>query len=98
MQVRLTSKIDENEIRDFVQIALAELGHLEPGAFPMTQRPIVRGGKTCGYHFCLHGPRSVKLTAVCDSVQRVLYFYGTDGQRSHHLPLNGIGNQSRSAA
>lgn len=62
---------------------LCRLGQLETGQFPMTKRPVLRGGTSCGLYFCVHGPRSVKLTAVYDSRQKTTIYYGTDGARRH---------------
>ena len=75
----LTSKIERR---------LCELGQLVPNQFPMTQREVVRGGKTVGVYFCVHGPRSVKLTAICDLVKKVVVFYGTDGLRRDSMPIS----------
>ncbi len=53
----------------------------------MTQREVVRGGKTCGIYFCLHGPRSVKLTAICDFNKNTIIYYGSDGIRRENATL-----------
>ena len=84
-------KIDFDTLRMTIQRRLCELGHLEPDQFPMTQREVVRGGRTCGIYFCVHGPRSVKLTAICDFKNKVVIYYGSDGIRreSVKLPIKG---------
>jgi hypothetical protein len=64
-----------------IEQRLCELGHLVPDQFPMTQREVIRGGDIVGIYFCMHGPRSVKLTAICDLEKRNVVFYGTDGLR-----------------
>lgn len=64
-----------------VEKQLCRLGQLENGQFPMTRREVSRGGKVCGFYFCIHGPRSVKLTAVYDQRQKTTIYYGTDGVR-----------------
>ena len=79
--------IDMNSLRETVEHQLCELGHLEPKQFPMTQREVVRAGKTCGLYFCVHGPRSVKLTAIADLQNNTLIFYGSDGIRRQSVPL-----------
>ena len=91
------AQIDISRLRTLVQNTLSELGQLEPGAFPVTQRVIAKGGTPCGLYFCLHGPRSVKLTAVCDMKTRAIYFYGTDGQRTSQLPISALNDANRSA-
>ncbi|WP_182865931.1 hypothetical protein [Stieleria mannarensis] len=64
-----------------VEAYLCRLGQLEPGQFPMTRRQVLRGGESCGLYFCVHGPRSVKLTAVYDHRKKTTIYYGTDGVR-----------------
>lgn len=78
-------------LRQQVRRRLAELGHLEEDAFPMTERIVVRSGKPCGIYFCLHGPRSVKLTAVLDMQQKNVLFYGSDGVRAEKMELDSVG-------
>jgi len=73
--------VDLPKLRCHVEHKLCELGQLEPQQFPLTQREVVRRGKTCALYFCLHGPRSVKLTAIADLKSRKMVFYGTDGVR-----------------
>ena len=73
--------IDFNELCQTVQQRLCELGQLEPNQFPMTHREVVRGGKRVGLYFCIHGPRSVKLTAICDFCMNTVIYYGSDGIR-----------------
>ncbi|MGB7324163.1 MAG: hypothetical protein WBD31_04790 [Rubripirellula sp.] len=53
----------------------------------MTQREVVRGGKSVGVYFCVHGPRSVKLTAICDFNKKQVIFYGSDGIRRESMPV-----------
>ena len=80
-------KIDFDNLCLKVERRLCELGHLEPHQFPMTQREVVRNGKTCGVYFCVHGPRSVKLTAICDFTQNTVIFYGSDGIRRESVSV-----------
>ena len=70
-----------------VEKRLCELGHLELNQFPMTQREVVRSGKTVGVYFCVHGPRSVKLTAICDLYKNTVIFYGSDGIRRDSMKI-----------
>lgn len=64
-----------------VEACLCRIGQLEPGQFPMTRRQVLRAGESCGLYFCVHGPRSVKLTAVYDHKRKTTIYYGTDGVR-----------------
>ena len=74
--------IDFQTLCHTVEQRLCEIGHLVPDQFPMTQREVIRGGKSCGIYFCVHGPRSVKLTAICDFVKNTIIYYGSDGIRA----------------
>lgn len=78
-------KIDFSTLCVTVEKRLCELGHLVPHQFPMTQREVIRSGETVGVYFCVHGPRSVKLTAICDFSKNTVIFYGSDGIRSESL-------------
>ncbi|HAN96729.1 MAG TPA: hypothetical protein DCQ98_04520 [Planctomycetaceae bacterium] len=70
-----------NELRQFVHLALCEQNDFEPGAFQFSERILVRGGRPVGLFFCLHGPRSVKLTAIWDADQNTIIFYSSTGER-----------------
>lgn len=80
-------KIDYASLCLTVERRLCELGHLEPNQFPMTQREVLRAGKTVGVYFCVHGPRSVKLTAICDFFKNTVIFYGSDGIRRECMSI-----------
>jgi len=80
-------RIDYTTLCATVERRLCDLGHLEPDQFPMTQREVVLGDRTVGVYFCLHGPRSVKLTAICDFNRNTVIFYGSDGIRRESLPI-----------
>jgi hypothetical protein len=81
-------KIDYTTLCSTVEKRLCDLGHLEPDEFPMTQREVIRGGRIVGVYFCLHGPRSVKLTAICDFIQNTVIFYGSDGIRRESIQIS----------
>ena len=72
---------DVEGLRIYVQQTLCELNELEVGAFPMTERILVRRGQPCGMYFCLHGPRSVKLTAIWETDRNTVLFYSSTGER-----------------
>jgi hypothetical protein len=38
--------------------------------------------------FCLHGPRSVKLTAVWETISNTVLFYDSTGQRRQKLAVD----------
>jgi hypothetical protein len=47
----------------------------------VTERFLVRGRQPCGIFFCLHGPRSVKLTAIWETDRNTILFYSSSGER-----------------
>jgi hypothetical protein len=83
-------KVDFPMLCKTVERRLCELGHLVPDQFPMTQREIIRGGKPAGVYFCVHGPRSVKLTAICDYGKKQVIFYGSDGIRRESMEWKSV--------
>ena len=82
-----SQKIDYSSLCMTIEEKLCYLGHLEPNQFPVTQREVIRGGRTVGVYFCLHGPRSVKLTAICDCLKNTVIFYGSDGIRRESMVI-----------
>jgi hypothetical protein len=43
--------------------------------------------------FCLHGPRSIKLTAVWETDGNTVLFYGSTGERQHKAQLELSGSK-----
>ena len=76
-----------HDLRDFVHQTLCHHNELEFGAFQMTERILRRSGKPCGIYFCLHGPRSVKLTAIWETDRNTVLFYGSTGERQQRSRL-----------
>jgi len=76
-----------DQLREFVYGTLCEDGLFEPGVFPMTEQILVRGGRPCGIHFCLHGPRQVRFSAIWETDRNSVLFYGSSGQRIHKTQL-----------
>ncbi len=68
-------------LREYVISVLCTRNHLELGAFPVSERILVRSGKPCGLFFCLHGPRSVKFTAIWETERNTILFYDASGER-----------------
>ena len=71
-----------HDIRTYVHFTLCEQNELARGSFEITERVLVRGKKACGILFCLHGPRSVKLTAIWETERNTILFYGSSGTRT----------------
>lgn len=69
------------ELRTYVNLTLCEQERLEPGAFRMTERILVRGGKPCGIFFSLFGPRAVLFTAIWETDRNTVLFYRSTGER-----------------
>jgi hypothetical protein len=70
-----------SDLRNYVHQILCVQNELEPNAFPMTERILMRSGSVCGLYFCLHGPRSVKLSAIWETQCNRVLFYGSTGER-----------------
>jgi hypothetical protein len=69
------------DLRQYVYSTLCGLHDLVVGAFSMSERILVRNGKPCGVYFCLHGPRSVRLTAIWETERNTILFYGASGEK-----------------
>lgn len=76
-----------DELRDYVNNTLCQHNQLEPGAFPLTERILVRADRPCGIYFCLHGPRAVKFSAIWETERNTVLFYGATGERFHKIQL-----------
>jgi hypothetical protein len=74
-------------LRQYVSKILCCYDQLELGAFRLTERLLTRGGKPCGMFFCLHGPRSLKVTAIWETENNTILFYDSTGQRFHRTQL-----------
>jgi hypothetical protein len=86
------------DLRTYVYQTLCDNELLEPGAFPMTERILTRGGRPCGIYFCLHGPRSVKYTAIWETDRNTILFYGSTGERFRRTRLAEAPRLARAAA
>lgn len=75
------------DLRQFVNETLCDHEQLEVGAFGTSERILVRGDRPCGILFCLHGPRSVRVTAIWETDQNTVLFYGSNGERFHKTQL-----------
>ena len=70
-----------HELRTYVHNTICQQNELQVGAFDITERILVRGRRPCGMFFCLHGPRSVKLTAIWETDRNTILFYSSSGER-----------------
>ena len=76
-----------HELRDYVNNILCQHHQLEVGAFPLTERILIRADRPCGIYFCLHGPRAVRFSAIWETQRNTILFYGSTGQRFHKIQL-----------
>jgi hypothetical protein len=81
MPTELQRLKDFHSIRDYVNQTLCNKDRLETNHFPLLERVLVRGGRPCGILFCLHGPRSLCLTAIWETDSNTILFYGSRGER-----------------
>ena len=70
---------DIKQLRQFVSHTLCKQNDFEEGIFQVTERILTRGTQPCGIFFCLHGPRSVKLTAVWETEKIQFCFMAQQG-------------------
>ncbi len=70
-----------DQLSSFIESRLCDQNNFETGAFPFTGKTLFRGNKDCGMIFVLHGPRSVQLTAIWDSIANTILFYTSTGER-----------------
>jgi hypothetical protein len=85
-----TQRLDDLQaIRRYVNETLCEQDQLETDHFPLSERILVRGGAPCGVFFCLHGPRSLCLTAIWETDGNTILFYGSRGERFRKTQLTG---------
>jgi hypothetical protein len=86
------------DLREYVNETLCDHYQLQVDAFRMTERILRRSGKPCGIHFCLHGPRAVKFTAIWEAEGNQILFYGSNGERFQKTQLLGALSLDRVAA
>jgi len=70
-----------DELREFVHKTLCGRENILEDQFGLTETALIRNGRDCGLHFCLQGPRSVRLEAIWVADRNTLYFYDARGTR-----------------
>jgi hypothetical protein len=75
------------ELRHFVQQVICERQHLLLGAFQFDERLLEKGGKPCGLHFTMSGPRCVQFSAIWDAIRHSILFYDCTGERFQRTDL-----------
>ncbi len=76
-----------DELREYVNEILCEHHQLESDAFVMTEQILVRSGTPCGIYFCVHGPRSLKISAIWETDRNTVLFYDSSGERFDKIQL-----------
>jgi hypothetical protein len=83
-----TMRLDDlSALRRYVTETLCEKDQLEANCFPLSEQVLVREGAPCGLHFCLHGPRSLCLSAIWETDSNTILFYGSRGERFRKTQL-----------
>ena len=77
-----------DELRAFVHTTLCSRENILEDQFGLTETPLSRGGRTCGLHFFLHGPRNIRLEAIWVADRNLLYFYDARGVRFLKIQLS----------
>jgi hypothetical protein len=75
------------QLRIYVNAIICQHSQLEVGAFPLTERILIQSDRPCGIYFCLHGPRSVTLSAIWETQRNTILFYDSTGQRFQKVQL-----------
>ena len=78
-----------HDLKRFVYNTICQDHELLVNAFPTSELVLKRGnGKDypCGVLFCLHGPRTVKISAIWERKNNRILFYGPTGKR--YLQVN----------
>jgi len=75
------------DLREFVHKTLCGRENILEDQFGLTETELVRGGRDCGLHFCLQGPRSVRLEAIWVTDRNTIYFYDARGARFLKIQL-----------
>ena len=86
-----------DDLRRYVHEQICSQNELEINVFRITERIVTRRGAPCGIFFCLHGPRSVKFTAIWETESNRIFFYGSSGERKTHVKLTSAPPLHRAA-
>jgi hypothetical protein len=81
MQIPAEAVFTLDDLRAYVHRILCEKENLLADQFKMIESKLTRGSRDCGLQFTLHGPRSVRLSAIWESGRNTVYFYDAGGER-----------------
>ena len=75
------------DLRAFVHHTLCARENILEDQFGLSETALIQNGRDCGLHFCLCGPRSVRLEAIWVADRNTLYFYDARGTRFLKIQL-----------
>lgn len=75
------------QLRQLVSKVLCKQSDFEEDIFRLSEKMLKKGQEICGIFFCLHGPRSVKLTAIWERQDNSIRFYGSNGEKFKTINL-----------
>lgn len=75
------------DIRNYITQTLSSIELLRPESSQLTTRLLTRNNRPCGIYYCLHGPRAVRLTAIWETDNNTILFYGSSGERVQRTRL-----------
>ena len=70
-----------SDLRRYVVETLGGFESLKADQAQLSQHILYRGEKVCGVYFRLQGPRSLCLSAIWETDQNRILFYGSCGRR-----------------
>jgi hypothetical protein len=76
-----------DDLRAFVHKTLCDRENILHDQFGLSETVLIRRGQECGLHFCVRGPRSVRLEAIWVADRNTVYFYDAQGTRYLKIQL-----------
>lgn len=76
-----------DDLRALIHETLCNRENLLQDQFGLTETALIKSGRDCGLHFCLQGPRSVRLEAIWVADRNTIYFYDARGTRFLKIQL-----------
>lgn len=84
----ITSIHTLEDLQRFVYRTICNSNELLMNEFPTTETVLRKSnGNSCGMMFCLHGPRTVKFSAIWEKDKNRVLFYRANGERYQQVNL-----------
>ena len=77
------------DLQKFVHSTLCARENILADQFGLVSTQLFKNGRSCGWQFAVQGPRSIRLQAIWDADQNLLYCYDARGNRFLKVPLPG---------